>query len=789
MGGHSETRMFGRLAALILDHVRATTLLLFSVVVGVSLGSVWLYADFNVESFFSSDDPEAAYLTAYAEAFNADDPLVVVVDGRGATLLERERLKQIDALAQAIAAEPDVARVTALTTLPTTGERLAGMYVPKPLLASVPPPDASPDRLKAWQEDLRADPRFVPTFLSEDGEWGALIVELAVDLGDLVEVRRAVSRLEQLAAEHSEADGLGYRLGGVPSVRAHIVEVLLGDQIYFVPIAGLLILVLLAYLFRSQNGVMIPAVAALVPALMLFGWMGLRGEPIGLLNQIYLILIPAIAVADAIHLLSRFHEESWRLGGESLTPVTRRAAIIETMQHMGAACFLTSFTTLIGFLSLDFTRMHVLRQFGNYAALGVAFSFLTVLFILPLTLWWSSDRARRPRHGMYDRLGRGLHALARASIRRPWHIVGVTVVLVAGALVAATRVSVDYAITATYDADHPVTIANTQVDRHLGGLLALELDLNGAPGTFADPDVLAALDEVGTSLILRDEVRQVVGLAGYLSFASAMMGGPERVPGSEDLARRVFTFAKTLGGLEGMVNADRSRSRLVLRTVDLGAAEFELLADELTAEVSAALSAHDVEVHPTGPSLLAYRGLARVSSDLRNSLIGAALLIGVVIGFLFRSPAIGLLSLVPNIIPLVIGYGLLGVLGWSLDPAPAVVFTVALGIAVDSTIHVLARFREERTSGRSVPDAIESAVEHSGRAVTVTAVILVIGIGINTFSSFPANVTFGFLGSFILVVALLSNLVVLPALLAIAYRGGAARPLADPTGASSDAAM
>src|SRR5690606_36820746 len=134
-------------------------------------------------------------------------------------------------------------------------------------------------------------------------------------------------------------------------------------------------------------------------------WMGLRGEPIGLLNQIFLVLIPAIAVADAIHLLSRYHEESWRLGGESLTPETRRAAIIETMEHMGAACFLTSFTTMIGFLSLDLTHMHVLRQFGNYAALGVVFSYLTVLLILPLTLWWSRDTAQRPRHGMYDRLG------------------------------------------------------------------------------------------------------------------------------------------------------------------------------------------------------------------------------------------------------------------------------------------------------------------------------------------------------------------------------------------------
>src|SRR5690606_24600974 len=110
--------MFGRLAARILDHVGLTTLLLLGILVSVSIWSFKLYADFNVESFFSSDDPQAAYLEEYAQAFDADDPLVVVVDGRGETLLTRDRLRRIDALAKTIRDDPDVARVTALTSLP-----------------------------------------------------------------------------------------------------------------------------------------------------------------------------------------------------------------------------------------------------------------------------------------------------------------------------------------------------------------------------------------------------------------------------------------------------------------------------------------------------------------------------------------------------------------------------------------------------------------------------------------------------------------------------------------------
>jgi len=779
--------MFGRLAALILDHVRLATVLLVALVLGVSVFAVRLHADFSVESFFSSNDPEASYLADYAKVFKADDPLVVVIDGEGKSLLTRDRLKAIDALAQQIGENGDVASITSPTSLPPTGERVAGFFVPKPLLATLPPASAAPERLAKWRAKILSDPRFVPTFLSEDGKWGALIVELGVDPGDLVQVRRVVAHVEHLVDAASSHDnqagggdlGMGYRVAGVPAVRAHILDVMLGDQVIFVPVSGILILILLAYLFRSWHGVLIPAVAALVPSLMLFGWMGIVGAPIDLLNQIYLVLIPAIAVADAIHLLSRYHEEHFRLQAQH-SPALRREAIIETMQHMGAACFLTSFTTLVGFLSLDMTRMHVLRQFGTYAGLGVVFAYLTVLLILPLTLWWTRDGARRIRHGLYDRLGRGLHEVARFAIRRPFVIHGGTALLVASALVAALRVHVDYALTETYGPHHSITIANTQVDEHLGGLLALELDLKAAPGTFDDPKVLAALEHEQDKLEERSQVRAAQGLASLLAFGSGMMGGPEHVPATPDLVTRVYTFAERYEGVDRMVTADHARSRMIVRTTDLGAADFEALAQEVSAQVQADLEPYGIQVHATGPSLLAYRGLARVAKDLRSSLLGAALIIGLVIGVLFRSALLGLLSLVPNIVPLVLGYGLLGVLGWSLDPAPAVVFSVALGLAVDSTIHVLARFREERFAGRPVAEAIEASVEHSGRAVTVTAVILVVGIGINMASSFPANVTFGFLGAFILIVALLANLVVLPALLAVAFAGrGAAASSAE----------
>lgn len=753
--------LFARLTTWILSHRRAATI---GVVLGVlitGLGIGLLRVDFSVDGFFSSGDDETAYLQGYRERWGGDDRrMVVVIDGQGSTLLTAERLGRIDSLVHALDALPAVKSAAAVTSLPPVGERVAGMFVPKPLLATIPSDSA---RLDAWRTSLLEDPRFVPTLLSSDGEFGGIQVEVDVDLSDLVAIRQAVASIETLVAEQGERDGLGYHVAGAPAVRAHVLEVMLGDWAVFVPMALTLIALLLFLLFRSVHGVVIPMVAALVPTLMLFGTMGYLGEPLGLLNQVYIYLIPSIAVADAIHLVARFHEEVADARGDL------RLSIERTMEHMGLAVLLTSLTTLVGFLSLNTTQMDVLRSFGTYAGIGIVLSYVTVLFLLPLMLWAARHSVHQTAVAT-DWLSEGLRGTAALALRHRFAVLAITALLTGIGLVFASRVSVDFAVTATYEASHPVTIANQQVDEHLGGLLSLELELVGAPGTFDKAEVLQALWEVEQDFMKDPAVRSTWGISSYLGFVSAAMGGPNAPPATDAVARSVYGFSTRLKGANRLISDDHGRARLMVRTVDLGATDFEVLADRLAAEVTEVLGPQGIEVHATGANLLAYRGLSRVATDLAWSLLTAAWVIGLVIALLFRSLWLGVLSMVPNAIPLVLGYGLLGALGWSLDPAPAVVFSVALGIAVDSTIHVLARYREELALGRDQVEAILASVEHSGRAVTVTAAILIAGIGLNAFSSFPANVTFGVLGGFILTVALVGNLVVLPVLLVVADR-------------------
>ena len=242
--------------------------------------------------------------------------------------------------------------------------------------------------MAAWKQSVLEDPVLVPNLVSEDGKTGSILVELT---GSTVDLNVLVPKLQEVRAtldSFQTREGLRFSDSGVISLRADFFEAILEDQMVIIPIAIVLMLLIMFITFRKLHAALIPFMAAIVPTIMLFGLMGYRGQPIDMVNNTLTTLLPAIALADAIHLLSRFHEEARKLAipGELLTTVQRKAAIANSLKELGSACFLTSFTTAVGFGSLSIAEMGVLKDFGLYAAIGIVFSYGTVLFLMPLML-------------------------------------------------------------------------------------------------------------------------------------------------------------------------------------------------------------------------------------------------------------------------------------------------------------------------------------------------------------------------------------------------------------------
>ncbi len=743
---------FARLAAAILRRRLLSALLLCALAGACAVGVAQLRFDFSATAFFGSDTPELAELDAFMEAWGRDDGLLLVVGrGRPGSFFAAAGMAELVALERALDSLATVSSARSVASLPAR-------VLPRPAtVRAVLPADSA---------RLRASP-YVPSLLAADGSVTALLVELAGNM-DNQGVIAAVDAVDERLAAWGERSALEWNIAGVPAVRRTIFHLMRRDQTLFVPTAAILMGLILLWTFRRLHGVAIPLATAAVPMVMLAGLMGWSGEPIGILNQIYFTLLPVIAIADSIHFVGRYREELRRFGppGTRLPPGRQRDAIVAALASIGAACTLTSVTTVIGFLSLNLADVQILRTFGNYAALGMGLAYLCTLSFGPLLLSFSRPRVPGAEDGEHA-FERGLAACARATWSHPRSVLLGAALLLGVSVVAGTKVRIDNDLVGNLAPEHPISRANALVDERLGGVLSLELDVLGPPGSFDDPALLAALGRVVEAAREDPLVRAVQGPGTLVADLGWLLGAPRELPESrEELASRYRVLAAS-GRLGRFLSADRGRGRISVRTQDRGALAFRGLCDRVECALAQQLDGFPVEVRLTGTAFNAYRGINRLTRDLRDSLLLVALCIAVVIALLFRSPRFAALSFAPNALPLVVGYGFLGAVGWSLKPVTAVMFSVGLAIAVDDTIHLLARVREETGAGRGLREAVGEALLHCGRAVTITSLILIVGLAITLVSSFPAIVALSGLGICVIGTALAADLFLLPALLAL----------------------
>lgn len=768
--------MFRALATFVLRHRLATALGLALLVAGAAAGALSLQADFSAMAFYGSEDPEVDRLREWKDRWGQDDAVLLLVvtaaDGAYPQLVTVPRLRQLDALIEQLDVDPDIASVVGLPRAPLLLDGQVGVLDLAPLIERLPD---DPEDEAAFRERILADPLLVPELVAADGSVLAIAVELDVNPDAITELRPAVIGLRERVEtwRAANAPDLSIVAAGVPAVRTDFFQLLLSDQLLTVPLLGLVLVILLGLIFRRLHGVLAPALAAAVPTLMVLGVMGWVGEPIGILNQSYFTLLPVIAVADAIHMVSRFHEEvRRRVGpGEVPSPAVRREAIAVALRAIGAACFLTSLTTAVGFGSLFAARMPILRSFGGYAALGIVFAYGTVLLIIPLLL--SLSRGTVPEAGRAESLGRvdrALLACAELSVRRPWLVLAAFGLLLAGSGFYGTRVVVDNTLTGLIGEEHPTRKAGVVADERLGGILGAEVELTGPAEAFDEPAVLQRILAIEGWARDQPEVRTTSSPARQVKVLYEALTGRGELPDSATGVVQVRLLAEGDGGLDKTLRPAEGKARLSVRTRDDGGNAFADFGQRLQARVDAELAGSPVTGAVTGTPYVAYRGINAVTSDLRDSLVLALVAVTIIVGLLFRSVRVAFLALPSNMLPLAVGYGLMGFMEWELDPTPAVVFTVALGIAVDDTIHLLARTREEQAEGADLENALRGAVLHSGRAVVITTVLLCIGFGLNALSSFPSMRVLGILGAVVIFVALLGDLFLLPAVLTVADR-------------------
>ncbi len=718
--------------------------------------------NYSFWTLFVSHDPEVLALKRYQQQWGEDSAVsFLALRSKHGTALTLRNLKIVAQLEKAIADIPGIDEVSSVLSVDTVrgeGDTLeVGPLLPEPPSTAA---DVELLRQRALGNDLIRG-----SYVSANGRTTVIVSRIHSELHDAAQRNPIVVRMQELAKELTRGSDLEPYLAGIPVAQWVYSRKMMRDTRVFIGIAAALLAIILVVMFRSLVGLLLPLGVVGMATVLTMATLVLTGEQMNMLNTALPTLMLVIGIADGIHILAHYQQ---RLGAGD----DPRTALRSTVRRLGWAVFLTSATTAVGFASLAMARIGTVRNFGIYAGLGIMYAFVLNLLLVPAGIYVFRNKklaglqaARTTDSGLLNRwlqrLGRVVMASPRATL-----LISAGVVALVGA--GATSLRVESRMFEEISDDDPVVIAHRKLEEDLHGAVSYALDVETAPGQASSPAVLKALDRLESIAEAHPAVSLAMGLSDVIKQMNKATHGGDvayaTIPDNPALISQYLLLAE--GSLtDRLIDADHSRTQVWMRGPEVVTSVWEGLRKTLEAEARKLAPA--VKITVTGGSAMAQRALASIVQDILVSLLGATVVILLLMSALFRSLRLGLLSMVPNLIPLLMTVGVMGYFGINLRTSTVVIFSISLGLAVDDTIHFLVCYRREHRAGTSPREAVLATLRSTGRPIVYTSLLLIGGFWVLLFSSFNATRDVGLLGGVTLISALAADLVVLPAMLAV----------------------
>lgn len=739
--------------------------LLLSGVAAASLSQATVSSTFR--KIFFGDHPAFERYRALSREFGNDASYIV--GWEDPQPLSDASLRRLDAAVTVVQEQPVVDAVHSLLTAPLIRARAGGLDVQSYGDAAA---DTPPDQLLA---ELRADELAGGLFVSADGRATAAVVELAPeDLRgeDGPRLNRDVTAAF-VAAGH-DPDRL--HTAGFPPTMAEVVRQSYLNLSRVLPASMILLLLTVYLLFRRMLPVLVTGGVASISVLWTLGFATALDPELSIFMTVTPAVILIVAFADVIHLYSAYLTEL-RAGRP------RDEAILESAADVGTACLFTSVTTFVGFLSLSFVPTPVFRVVGVVLGFGVAVALLLAMTLTPIILSWlpTPDVSARADGAVGRALDAVLHLLRRLATERPRAVVAGWMVVIAASLLGVSRIEVETDMMARLPADNPVRVDAAWFEQHFQGTSSFELYVfTPQAGDALDPDLLARIDRAQQDIAASPEVDSVVSLVDLLGRVHRVLGGAGRLPDTrEGVAQELLLFELSGGDtLDRVIDFDRRTLHLSARMPGTGFREVhlaarsaeQLLRDALGPEHAAA----GVRVEATGMASLLGWWLDNILLGQKTGFAFSFVVIGVIMVGALRSVRAGLWSMLPNMLPLLVLGGWVGLAWDKVDSDTFVIAMLAIGIGVDDTIHFLVRYRLERQRADGLDPtgiALRRSFAFAGRAIVMTSLILVVGFLPFATTGYFSTRIFGTLLPGVLVVALLADLLLVPAMARLGWLG------------------
>ena len=731
-------------------------------------GIVKLEFSANYRIFFDDDNPQLLALEKLEQTYGKNENIVFLIVPHDGDATSQNALSAATWLTDAAWFAPYARRVDSLANFQHTTAEGDDLYVRD--LVDPQELDRPEVRLLVREIGL-SDPRIAGSVLGRNGDVSVVNVTVELPQEGLLDAVAEVSQFARsLAAEaEQQFSGIDLRIVGTVMINQTFVEASISSQKIFLPVSLVLMALILGILTRSWAGVLstgMVIVFSILASMGLGAWVGLPfSPPISPAPTIVLMIV----VANCVHLLVALRQRLQ--AGEP-----KHDAIVEAIKLNLYPIFLASLTTTLGFLSMNFSEVPPYRHLGNFVAFGIVSSFILSVTFLPalLSLLPAGSAKKRQLRGPKMRL------IAEFSMRHRKFLFWGWLVFVIAMIAAIPRNELNDVLVHFFNESVEFRQDTDFMDEHLSGNTLLEYSLRAsAEGGVTDPLFLAEVSSFAKWYRQQPPVRHVSVITDTFRQLNMSMHGDDpdfyRLPESQELtAQYLLLYELSLPeglNLNNQIDRSRSATRVSVSAETLDSQE--LL--ELNARAEAWLNenaTHVASVNSTGPAaLFAYIG----QRNIRAMLIGTVVVliaISTILLFALRSLRIGLISIIPNLIPAAAGFGIWGLTVGQVGLSLSVVVAMTVGIVVDDTVHFLSKYlRARREYGRSVEQAVFYAFETAGQALFTTTIVLVAGFLIFAFSPFIPTAQVGVLTAMIIAFALVADLTLLPALLITIDRG------------------
>lgn len=718
--------------------------------------------DYNFENFFPTGDEDLEFFLDYREEFENDNDYLLIGIRNQEGLFRQGFLNKIDQITQKIDSLPLSEQVLSVTNLSNPVIGPFGL-IKVPVLRVNEPENYRQDSLRIYQNQSLV---------------GSLVAEDIPALSILIKHKEMISKQEaDLLMEQVNAILAPYsfdelHIAGKARAQAVYVEKMKEELLIFVSASVVLVVIFLSLAYRSYWGVWVPLVVVLLSAVWICGIMSLTGKSLDVMMVLLPTIIFVVGMSDVVHILTKYIEEL-RNGRNKIK------AIKITIREIGLATFLTSLTTAVGFLTLLTAGVQPIREFGLYTAIGVFVAFILAFTLLP-SIMLLMKKPKVVQHRKNKLLW--VNSLGRLFIwvlRNRLKVLAAAVLVVGTSLYGISQIQINTFLLEDIRDTDPLKKDFVFFDQHFGGSKPFEMAIMVQDSAYSlyDKEVLEEISKMEEYLRQEYGVENIVSPTFVVkSIHKATQGGLQeyfRLPEEEKTYERIRQLIRrfSAGSFSlPIATEDNQYGRISGKMADIGSQLSKEKNQEMRAFIEEHINTELVRFRLTGTSLLIDKNAQYIISNMLQGLGIAFLVVAIIAGLLFRSFRMLIVTLIPNLIPLLMIAGIMGIFGIYLKLSTSIIFTIAFGIAVDDTIHFISKLRIELNKGKPLMYAVRHTFLYTGKAIIITSLILAGGFLTLILSSFGGTFYTGLLVSLTLIFAVVADLALLPVLLFMIFK-------------------